>query len=95
MRKHSGPTALKLNGKPFTVGGPSPSSLKVKAFLESLPQDELLTGREVAKRTGMSQGRVKLVGCDWPELKHKVLHTNFYGSPKAIAELRRQLEAQS
>ena len=48
------PNVLMLNGKPFDTRPIKPCILRIKAFLESLPDNELLTAAELSKRATVS-----------------------------------------
>lgn len=45
---------FRLDGKSFSTKITPPRVLRTKAFVEKLPDNELLTSKEVAKRLGMS-----------------------------------------
>ena len=89
---------LKLNGKVFEKHL-SPLTIKVKAFLDKSPADEIFTIQEMALRAGVDPTSIRV--CSFfgsPELKDYNVKANtnrYWGNPKAIAELMRQIENES
>ena len=86
---------LKLDGKEFSLWRTNPTHTKLKDFLDKAAVDELYTGRELARKTGVAsstvsdyaKGFVDVFGGDYTEKSGSV---RYWGNPKAIAELRRQ-----
>ena len=90
---------LKLNGKVFEKHL-SPLTIKVKAFLDKSPDDEIFTIQEMALRARVVDPTS--VRCanfyNSPTLKDYNVKANtnrYWGNPKAIAELMRQIENES
>ena len=85
--------SLKLNGKPLVLNDASPCTKKLVSFLNSTPADELFTAQELCRKGGFSLNTVKNVGLmdEFKDLSLKAGRIRYWGSPKAIAELRRQV----
>ena len=86
-------TTLTLDGKPLNLKPVSPSLEKVRAFLESLKDDELVTTPVLSERTGVGLTYVRdmvplapFKGC-----RHKVSRSLYWGNPRAIAALRKEI----
>lgn len=86
---------LKLDGKPLSLVRTPPSLVKMSTFLKSAPTDELFSAQELARvlklsHHGMNEMRFtqapELVDCTF-----KIGNTRYWGHPKAIAELKRQV----
>lgn len=86
---------LKINGKPFERNVAGPAILKLKAFLENAPKDELFTSDELQARVGIGEQtllRAFRAGVISPEKHRQLIRKKFlYGSAAAIAELRSQI----
>ena len=81
---------LKLNGKAFDLNTPSPTETKLKAFLDKAPADEIYTVSELCRRAGIGSstlGRYRTA-----EYSAIVGKSRYWGNPKAIAELLRQVK---
>ena len=89
---------LKLNGKVFEKHL-SPLTIKVKAFLDKSPADEIFTIQEMALRVGVDPTSIRYANFyNSPTLKDYNVKANtnrYWGNPKAIAELMRQIENES
>lgn len=81
---------LKLNGKPFSLHTEAPTTITVRKTLDKAPPDELFTTQELLKRAGV--GRSSLVrGSGFDTYRLKVGPKVYWGHPKAIAELKKQV----
>lgn len=83
---------LKLNGKPFQLHPTPPSVLKLTAALDKCPADELYLSADLAK-LGVSANSVGTYSNLIPTYTCIVGKLRYYGNPKAIAELRKQVAA--
>jgi hypothetical protein len=83
---------LKLNGKPFDLCHPRPTEVKIRAFLDQAPADEIF------KIEG-SQLNMKACGKEYaeslPTYTARVGGARYWGNPKAIAELLRRVKNES
>ena len=84
---------FKVNGKPTELINLGLVSAIVRKLLDDSPHDELLTNDEVSRRLGrdarvVAQQRQKL-----PAYHALAAGRSYWGNPKAIAELKRQLAA--
>lgn len=81
---------LKLDGQPFTPK--LAPRIVIQKFLSESPADEVFTSRNLAEKTGLMQQQVKdSVQAIWPDFHCIVARTRYWGNPKAIKELRRQV----
>lgn len=89
------PASLKLNGKPLQLRPASPTVQKLKAFLDKSPADELLTNSELGVRIHTHRSTIKTSSVFGNSLLRgysaKVGPIRYWGNPKAIAELRKQV----
>lgn len=89
------PVCLKLNGKAFAIRPAPPRIERIMAELDALPPDELFTTPEILKRLRTNldalNSHAAQALADYRQICHG--HQRYWGSRKAIAELRRQLEA--
>lgn len=89
---------FRLNGKPLSTRPVPPRILRVKRFLDTLPDNELLTSRELAKRTGYSHDVVSNEMGRHSALEGYVLAVRFpgrqnvWGNQKTIRELSKHKE---
>ena len=87
------PKPLKLNGKEvFTLHRTPAPVLKLIAFLDKQPTDEIYTTDEIVKRVTVSARDYRTS----PELEkyvYKIGQQNYWGNPRAIAALREQVNA--
>jgi hypothetical protein len=83
---------LKLNGKVLDLNPPSPSVVKLQGFLDAAAPDELFTCDELAKRAGVAVATIRSHAKIADAYRHKAGAAMYYGHPKAVAELRRQME---
>lgn len=88
---------LKLNGKPLEIVVLPVSLVKLKAFLDGAPQDELFTYEEVSKRVGVAPQTIKNLCNRFSEMVsyrsgRKGVQI-YFGNPAAIREYERQKEA--
>lgn len=87
------PAGFKVNGLSGGSGAvkiPAPVQ-KVLAFLDELPYKELMDTRELWVKTGVNPARSPFYLPIVDSYRQKVDNKNVWGSPKTIAELRRQL----
>ena len=69
---------------------PKPPGLDhVKGVLGKLKDDEVLTTADLRERAGVSQTVIDRHGKKLSRLKYR--NAFYYGTPKALAELRRQI----
>jgi hypothetical protein len=84
--------SLKLDGKIFSPRSPTKSILKVLAVLEQLPPDELLTTKALLGRCNVARSTVDhAVDVNFSEFSTIVGRVRYWGNPKAIKELLRQV----
>ena len=89
---------LKIHGKSPAAFEIPPLILKIKAFLDKLPPDELYASNELTKAVGCSTVVKQLIYWGHPILKgysHRIRQVRYWGNPKAIAELVRQTKNES
>jgi len=67
----------------------TPASDRVKGVLGKLKDDEVLTTADLRERAGVSQTVIDRHGKKLSRLKYR--NAFYYGTPKALAELRRQI----
>ena len=91
-------TQFKLNGKPLDLRPAAPSVTKAKPFLQSLPDNELLSSRELAIKIGVSYATVKdVLAIDEALIRFTARlrlprKTTVWGNPRTIAELSKNKE---
>jgi hypothetical protein len=84
---------LKLNGRTLCLHKEKPSIVAVRQFLQKAPADELFTADEVARRAFLNHDQVRRIARDLDDdITHRVGCIRYFGSPKAIAALRKQVE---
>jgi hypothetical protein len=90
---------LKLNGKPFDLCHPRPTEVKIRAFLDQAPADEIFTNSDLAIKIEGSQLNMKACGKEYaeslPTYTARVGGARYWGNPKAIAELLRRVKNES
>lgn len=90
--------AFRLNGKAFeTASHITPRTARIKAFLEKLPDNDLLTTNELAKRLGSTRqtlkSETKLEALSrFVALVRYPFRQNVWGNPRTISELRKNKE---
>ena len=86
---------LKLNGKPFVLRPPSSIVGKIKDALDRSPADEIYTGGQVAAKANLGHSSVSDHGAhaDLRSYTQRSGNFRYWGNPKAITDLRKQLEA--
>jgi hypothetical protein len=88
---------LKVNGTTFNPHPPTPTQSKLISLLDKAPVDELYTPAELARRLGCSvctfSDYMPRPGDPHAPYTAKVRHNRYWGNPKAIAELIRQVGA--
>jgi hypothetical protein len=84
---------LKLNGKPFDPHPLTPNVATVLAFLEKAPDAEIFDRDALAQHTKIRAGFMKdyCIGEPFTPFTVVVRGRRYWGSRKAIAELRRQV----
>lgn len=85
---------LKLGGRPLDLNPLPPSAVKLKAFLDKAPADELFTTADLAAKTripvlAQNPNLFKMLDAYRSKLGNRML----WGNPRAIAELKRQVAA--
>jgi hypothetical protein len=93
---------LKLNGKPLSFASKRPSLERLISFLEKLPSDEVLSAPEILKRNICGRDLLMRAARDNERIApYRFLMPigtglGFYvfGSPKAIAAVRKQAEKE-
>lgn len=88
---------LKMRGKPFEAHPMRPTVKKLLDFLNKAPVDEIFTLASVAQRSGVAFSTLRSCNSYLAGLAgftEKVGGVRYYGHPKAIAELRRQVAAE-
>lgn len=80
---------LKLGGKPFSLTQPKPSVVVIKKFLDAAATDEIFTSQSLKDTAKVSNFDVYV--SDLAEYTQKLGRVRYWGHPKAIAELRRQV----
>lgn len=89
---------LKLGGKPFKLQKNNIGT-RTQQYLDALTPKEILTSQELARALNVSHGSLKNQAGDPILFPYKQLisfettRKLVWGNPKAIQELRRQLEA--
>lgn len=87
---------LKLNGRPFDLHPARPTEAKIKALLDKAPADEILTTADLSCRLNSSRLTLRRnsaeYGAGLPAYTATVGHNRYWGNPKAIAELLRQVK---
>lgn len=83
---------LKLDGKKIELDRSGAS--RVARHLRDCPDDELYTGSELSHRLGISHDTFKNFSARLSVCRARLGVQYLYGSPKALAAFRRQLEAQ-
>lgn len=81
---------LKLNGGPLVVALPSKDV--ARKFFDSKP-GEVFTLAYLATALNIAETTLKTALIGMRECTYKIGATRYYGHPKAIAELRRQVSA--
>lgn len=85
---------LKVGGKAFSLRPSSPNMEKVTSYLDKSPVDELFTMAMVEKALGLDDQTIRRAIADRKaDYCHQIGRICYYGNPKAIAELRRQVNA--
>jgi hypothetical protein len=86
---------LKVGGKVFDPNPPSPKLLAIVAYLDKKPADELMTGDQLAAALKTSRQYVDDLSRHprMSNYQQKTGKCRYFGNPKAIAELRRQVGA--
>jgi hypothetical protein len=87
------PIALKLNGKPLDLNPPRRALEKLAAFLEKLPNDELLTIGELVTRSNVGQSSIRDFRQDpkFSSYIHRASTLLYFGNPRAIVALKQFL----
>ena len=90
---------LKLNGKSLELHSLPPSIIQIKTFLDKAPEDELFTTPELAVRLGLSYVHVRILYRNSALIPYSYSCGNrekrFWGNPRAISELMRQIKNES
>jgi hypothetical protein len=83
---------MKLDGKPLNLKRFALNKTTFAKFLDQCSADEVFSQVELAKKLNLSTSCVNKYSEDLPDHSQKVGKTRVWGSKKAIAELRRQLQ---
>jgi hypothetical protein len=94
---------LLLNGKPFQINALKPAQKKLIAFLDALPDDEILDKVAIIQKGIASKDSICVATQSCEEFNpYRLLtaagHTQqryLFGNPRAIAALKKLIEAQS
>lgn len=89
--KQQNPT-LKVNGKPLSTD--HTCFPRVIEFLKISPPDQLYTFGEIQRKLGIANSTLALFTPRLTQFRMRLGKAYLYGSLKAIAALRRELEAQ-
>ena len=84
---------LKVGGKALELNPAPPSVLRLARFLDGQPPDALFTSPELAVKAEWALNSIVKYSNNQPELvdyRQTFRHKMYWGSRKAIAELRRQ-----
>jgi hypothetical protein len=87
-----GKVALKLNGKPLDLNPPTPAADRLLTFLISAPVDEVFTEQMLAEKAKASARHLSTKSERFSSFTLLVNGKRYWGSAKAIAELRRQTQ---
>lgn len=91
---------LKCNGKPLELNAPSLPLSNLKALLDKGKHDEVFIGEDIAQRIGIKPKTLRALAGEYsrsmPGYSTKVRNgrghiIRYWGHPKAIAELERQV----
>lgn len=85
------PVRLKLDGKVLDLNPASQAETRLKLSLDKAASDELFTTAEVARRADIGMSTLQRAGV-LPDYTAIVGHKRYWGNPKAIAELLRQVK---
>jgi hypothetical protein len=86
---------LRLDGKPLCLRPLSPTAERIRSLLDSLPATSLLTTAQLQQKIGAGETAVHRASKTLADYREPV-NTNrgvsiYWGNPKAIAELRKEL----
>lgn len=88
---------LKLNGKGFDLKNAGGVMMRLQAFLDAAPTDELFDSMELAQRVETDRNNLTSGSIARnPKLSAysaRIGSARYWGNPKAIAELKRQTQA--
>jgi hypothetical protein len=87
-------TRLKLNGKPLELRPARPTETQISNFLDNAPADELYLAQDLAKKAHV--GSSSLTPSSWcgdllRRYSARIGKLRYWGNPKAIAELLKQV----
>jgi hypothetical protein len=83
---------LKLNGKPIDVLSLKSDRESLLRFLDSSDADELFSKSELEKR-GYTRSQLEKWATNETRYSCKIGQTRYWGNPKALRELDKQLKA--
>lgn len=86
------PAGFKVNGLSSFSSIPVPPQVhRIMAMLDKLPENEVLTTREMAQRVGTANSNASFQHPVLMDYKQRVDNKMFWGSRASIAQLRKSL----
>ncbi|MGA7887643.1 MAG: hypothetical protein WCA44_18060 [Acidobacteriaceae bacterium] len=85
------PVPLKLNGKAFDPKAAAAPAERIRALLDGAPADELFSQAELVRKLSIAQSLASGASAPLAAYTATAGRRRYWGNPRAIAELRRQL----
>lgn len=84
---------MKLDGKPLDIRKLAASKESLIRMLDGAPTDEIFSNVELAKKFGVDSSCINKYAKDLQDYTVTLATARYWGNPKAIRELDKQLKA--